>query len=127
MIKQYHLKGKHCSGRAVRVRALDDVQTADNLTAAARQAGTEAIYAEVKKAEWRIGITQFVIEVSEPCEDPSTAKFRKVNVRDFEEGLSTFFTAKDVVILEAIYREFHELNSDELEAIVGKGLEVSGD
>lgn len=127
MFDQFHLNGKRCSGRAVRVQQLDDQAVADNLTAAAKTLGKDAIYAELKKLEWKMGIRQFVVAISDPCTDPFAAdvKWRKVNASDFEDGLKTFFTAKDVMVLEALYREYHEVSTEELEIITGKGKAVS--
>jgi hypothetical protein len=35
------------------------------------------------------------------------------------------FTAKDHAVLTAIYRDLHEVNEEEVKAIVGKALPVS--
>lgn len=128
MATQYHLKGKGFSGRAVRVRELDPMEVEENLKAAGKlmtgqDAGAGAML-ELKKTEWRNGVKMMLIEISEPCEDTSAAKWRKVSAVDLED-LGAFFTAKDVAVLEDVFRTNHEVMPAELEAIVGKALPVS--
>lgn len=123
---QIHLKGKHHSGRGVRYVALDPDAHEAVLVGAAKVVSPEATILELKKIEWRNGVKCFVVEVTEPTEDPLTAKWRKVTPGDLED-LSQYFTAKDVVVLQALYRELHEVDPAEVEAIVGKALPVSED
>lgn len=124
---QYHLKGKGFSMRAVRVRELDPIEVEENLKAAAKLVSSEASVLELKKTEWRNGIKLMVVEVSEPCADPNVegVKWKKVKPMDLED-LGSVFKSKDVQALEAIYRDMNEVMPGELEAIVGKGLPVSG-
>jgi hypothetical protein len=121
---QYHLKGKHYSGRAVRVEPLNATASDEALVNAARLAGKEATIFEVTKQQYVLGLRQFVKEISEPCDDPMTAKWRKVKPEDLD-NLADFFTAKDLMVLEQIYREYHEVTKQELDDIVGKALPVS--
>lgn len=129
MLEQFHLTGKRHSGRAVRVEALDDVSVSENLTNAAKQVSGEATIVELRTIEKRLGLQLFIKEISEPTKNPldPSLKWTKVNAASFEDGLSTFFTAKDVQVLEAIYRDFHEITKDELEMIMGKGMVVASD
>ncbi len=125
----YHLSGKRHSGRAIKVRALDETSTQDNLAAAAKFAGPETTVLELRQKESRMGVKQFVIGISDPCADPMAAdvKWKKVTPADFDEGLGKYFTAKDIVVLEALYREYHDVTKDELDKITGKALPVSED
>lgn len=127
MDMQYHLRGKGFSGRAVRVRELDPIEVEDNLKAAAKIVGEGGDAIEIKKTEWRNGVKLMVTEFSDPCEDPMApdVKWRKVAAGMLDD-LGTYFKAKDVAVLEAIYRENHEVLQSEVEAIVGKALPVSG-
>lgn len=124
---QYHLTGKRHSRRAVRVEELDDITHADNLAAAAKTLGPEASIIELKKMEWRMGLRMFIREISDPCDDPFDpgVKWKKLTVADFEDGMAKFFTTKDVAVLEAMYRDYHEIAADEIETIMGKGMSVS--
>lgn len=121
-MEQYHLKGARHSGRAVRVESLDFAQVSQNLDDAVKFISEGATYAQLKKKEWALGITQFVKEISDPCVDPMdpSVKWKKVTVADFEEGFGKFFSTKDMMALEAIYRDYHDLSKEELDAIVGK-------
>lgn len=127
MITQYHLNGKRMSGRAVRVKPVDPAQAEHNLANAAKLVGKEATMLELKKVEWRNGVKSFVVEYSDPCKDPMTLtdkQWHKVSVGTFDD-LGKFFTAKDMAFLEHLYREEHEINQDEVDAIAGKALPVS--
>lgn len=128
MFDQYHLTGPRHSGRAVRVRQLDDSEVSDCLTDAARQLGPTGLYGELKMIEWKMGIKRMVVAVSDPCEDPfkDGVKWRKVSHPDFDEnGLATFFTSKDVKFLQRLYQDYHEVNDSEIDVIMGKGKAVS--
>lgn len=123
---QYHLKGRHYSGRAVRVSPLDGVASDQALLNAAKVAGKEASVFEVTKLQYTMGLRQFIKEVSGPCEDPMAegVKWKKVTPEDLD-NLADFFTAKDTMALEAIYRDFHEVTKQELDDIVGKAVPLS--
>ncbi len=123
---QYHLKGKGFSGRAVRCRELDPLEVEENLTSAAKLVSQDASLIELKKVEWRNGVKRMVTEITEPCEDPfdPAVKWKKVSAGAMED-LAQFFRAKDLLALEAIYREYHEVIPAELEAITGKAVPLS--
>lgn len=123
---QYHLTGKGHSGRAVQVEALAPDEADEMLTFAAKLAGTEATPIEIKKIEWRAGVKQFVVKLTEPTEDPMKATWKKATPEMFDD-MSKYFTAKDTAVLEALYREYHEITVAELDAIVGKALPVAED
>jgi hypothetical protein len=112
------------SGRAVRVQALEPADLEENLTSAAKIVGDQGTILELKKTEWRNGLKRFVVAVSEPCEDPKAAKWKKVTPMDLE-NLGDLFGPKDVAVLEQIFREFHEVSPDEIKAITGKAQAVS--
>lgn len=131
MTTQYHLKGKGFSGRAVRVRELDPLEAEDNLKAAGKllvgQDAGPAAMLELKKTEWRNGIKLMISEFTDPCEDPMAegVKWKKVGAGMLDD-MGAYFTTKDVQVLEAIYRDMHEIMPSELDAIMGKALPVSG-
>lgn len=125
---QYHLNGKGFSGRAVRVRTLDPMEVEDNLAAAAKLVSKEASVIELKKTEWRNGAKLMITEYTEPCEDPMALEskaWKKAQPGQFDD-LGTYFTAKDIAVLQHIFCENHEVKESELDAIMGKGLPVSG-
>jgi hypothetical protein len=53
-----------------------------------------------------------------------TKQWHKVTSGKLDD-LGKYFTSKDVMLLEALFREEHEIQQDELEAIMGKALPVS--
>ncbi len=126
MNTQYHLKGRGFSGRAVRLRELDPIEVENNLTAAAKLVSSDASVIELKKVEWRNGVKLMITEYTDPCDDPFAegVKWKKVAGGTLED-LGTYFKAKDVLALEALYREYHEVMPAELDAIVGKAVPVS--
>ena len=126
-VEQYHLKGPRHSGRAVRLKELSSSDVNENLTQAAKLVSKDASVLELRKAEYRLGIQRFVVEISDACADPldPTVKWKKVDPASFTEGLDSFFTAKDVQILEALYREYHEVSQQSLDDIMGKAIPVS--
>ncbi len=126
---EYHLKGKGLSGRAVQLEPLEPDDAETMLTMAAKLAGPEATPIEIKKIEWRNGSKQFIKAYTDPCENPRAegTKWKKPTPGQFDHEMAKYFTAKDCQILEAIYREYHEVTQAELEAITGKALPVSTD
>ena len=126
---QYHLfpQKKGFSGRAVRVEPLEPDEHEQNLLNAAKIAGPTAGILELKQTEFRNGARQMIKEYSDPCENPldPSVKWHKVKPGQFDDGFSKLFTAKDKQVLEALFRDFHEVLNSELDAIVGKALPVS--
>ena len=126
-MEEYHLKGKRMSGRAVHVEAMGPSDVENNLTAAAKLVGKEAPILELKKTEWRNGVKLFVRSFSDPCEDPRALEpkqWKKVTPGMLDD-MGAYFTSKDIQVLEALFRDYHEVNPDELEAIVGKAVPVA--
>lgn len=127
MIYEFHLAGKYMSTRAVRVRGLEPIEAEQVLSDAAKIVGEEGTILELKKTQWRNGIKFMVVAISDPCEDPRKLdpKQWKKTTPQMLENLGDFFTPKDIGVLEAVYRDFHEVNPEELKAITGKALPVS--
>jgi hypothetical protein len=124
---QYHLRGKHYSGRAVRVEPLPGPTVDKALLDAAKVCGKEATIFEVTKVQHTMGLRQMIKEISTPYSDPSDSgvKWKTVTPEDLDD-LSEFFTSKDLMILQQIFVEFHEVTKQELDDIVGKAVPVAG-
>lgn len=124
---QYHLKGRGFSGRVVRCRELDPTEVEDNLTAAAKLASKDATIIELKKTEWRNGVKRMITEVSDPTDDPmkKDLKFRKLSPQQLDEQWASLFKAKDVLLLESVYRDYHEVIPSEVADITGKAVPLS--
>lgn len=125
MVQSIHLTGKNHSERVVHVRMLDLTETEENLTQTATILGTSSNWIALKKAEWRNGVKRFITAISEPTDDPEKVKVRKVTVQDLDANFSGLFTPKDQLVLESLYRDYHEITPDEVEDIVGKARAVS--
>ncbi len=128
MARQFHLKGRGFSGRAIRVKPLDPDVSERNLLAAAKLAGEEASGLEIKKIEWRNGMKQFITHFSEKCADPLAegVKWRKVEPGQLDI-MGEFFTTKDIQFIEAQFRDYHEVMPAEVADIVGKAIDLAED
>jgi predicted phosphoribosyltransferase len=67
-------------------------------------------------------ITEFTDSVA--VADLPTAKWKKPGPGQLDD-IDSFFTPKDWMALESIYRELHEITPAELEAITGKAVPLS--
>ncbi len=128
MHEQIHLKGKRMSGRGVRVRMLEPHEHGGILEAATKLVDNSAKIIELKKKEWRLGVKAFIVEFTAPCEEiTKDTKWTKADPAEMDAQFDKIFAAKDVAVLEHMYREFHEVSEAEVEAIAGKALPVSLD
>lgn len=126
MIQQIHLIGKYHSKRVVQVRMLDSFEVEDNLTSAAKMLGKGVEYFEVKKAEWRNGVKKFIVAYSAPMDKAEgDIKFTKADQGTMDGEYTKLFTSKDTQVLEGVYRDFHEVSQEDIDAIMGKALPVS--
>lgn len=132
---QVHLSGKRCSGRGVRFRELSASEVEENAENAAKVAldPTAKINAnaamDLKKAEWRMGSKRMVVAVTkkEGLKDLSGAEWMPLTQAELDADWAKYFNAKDSAMLQALYREYHEISDEEIEAVVGKAVVVSED
>lgn len=126
---QFHLNAPACSGRGVRVRMLSPDEANKVMADAARLVGPEASIIELKKTEWSLGVkamlTEYTVEKNLPDLMKEGVQWRKVDRVFLDENYSKIFGAKDDAILQAIYRQFHEVSEKDIEAVVSKALPVS--
>jgi hypothetical protein len=135
---QIFLNAPNCSGRGVRLRALTPTQVDALLERAATLVGKDATVLDVKLAEWREGVKEMLVAVTKAgaltdpnaLQDPATA-WEPLDTRKIETvdgwGMDALFTARDMNFLIEVYKRFHEVTKDEIEAIVGKAVKVSAD
>jgi len=124
---QVHLKGKFHSGRAVRIKEMTAGEVEKNSRDSALVAGSGSILS-VKQAEWRSGAKAFIVEYTkEPVEDVTAvgAEWVKASPLSFLEKFDKLFTAKDIAVLEQLFRDMHEVSEDAVNDILGKALTVS--
>lgn len=126
-MQQYHLQGKGFSGRAVRVEPLEPDEHEENLLNAAKIVGAGASVLELRQTEFRNGSRRMIKHYSDPCADPMdpSVKWYSVKPGQFDDGFGKLFTAKDKQVLEAIFRDYHDVTNSEVDAIVGKAQPVS--
>src|SRR6185312_8434929 len=114
-----HLKGKRCSGRAVRFVELDPDLKDELMLQAAKAVGKDSTVIELKRKEWKLGVLTIIKEVSvDPVKgDPNggDVKWKKYTFDEIESAYSTLFTAKDHALLTATFRDFHEVTEEEID------------
>jgi hypothetical protein len=125
---QLHLNGKNMSGRGVRYRMLSDREVDRNEAEAARGAREGSVNGEIWSATKRLGLEQMVVAMTEPGQkDLGGAVWRKTTPQELSEGWSGFFNAKDTAVLVEAYESKHEASKAELDAVMGKEVEVLAD
>lgn len=123
----------NCSGKGVRFKVLGPTEHEKLSIDAAKNVGSEATMLELKKLEWSMGVRRMITEVTvgtgyrsqDALLDPEV-KWKKVTTQDLDANYEEWFTAKDHAVLCEQFRTHHEVSMDELKAISGKVLEVSG-
>jgi hypothetical protein len=125
MNTQYHLKGAGFSGRAVRLRELKPSEVEANFTSAAKLVGGEGTQLELAKTTWRNGARLMIESYSNPCKDPMATEGIVWKKGESIEDMDAVFKAKDVLALEAIFRQCYELVVSDLEAITSGAIPVA--
>lgn len=123
-----HLKGLHFSGRAVRFVPLGPDERDEVLVQAAKAVGMDGTIMDLKRQEWKLGVLHMVKQVSaETVEDPNAAdvKWKTYTPQTLEDVYTKIFTSKDHSMLMALFKMYHEVSDQEVNAIVGKVQTVS--
>lgn len=117
------------SGRGIRFRVLGPSETDKILINAAKIVGTEGTVIELKKLEWTLGAKMMLVEVttSRGLKELPTDKggWKKVDLMGLDSDYDKLFSAKDNATLQALYRQYHEVNESEVQAIISKALPVA--
>jgi hypothetical protein len=122
-----------CSGRAIRFRPLtiDERDKVSNTAAAA--IGTDGTMFQLRKKEWRLGVQWMVQQVTTTGglhnggAMSKDIQWRKMNAAQLDDEFGHLFNARDMMFLEALYRQYNEITEDEVKAISKKVLPVSVD
>ncbi len=118
------------SGRGIRFAELNPAERDKVLLDAAKFIGPEATFMELRSVEHRLGIKAMIKGVTEQdglADDDllkSETKWKKLSPSDLDEKYDDWFTAKDHAVLSAIYRRYHEVDSNEMDLILGKAIPV---
>ena len=133
-VNEIVLNAKFCSGRGVRFKVLDPYEHDAITLDAAKVVGMEGTMIELRKLEWKMGVKRMIVAVTKDGGYKDTddliskeAAWRKMTVKDLDEEYNKLFTAKDDQFLCAMFRQYHEVSEDELQAISGKARTVSVD
>lgn len=125
---QFHLNAPACSGRGVRIKLLSPDETNQLMLDAAKILGSEGTMVELKKLEWSMGVRQMIcsVTVQKGLKD---VMGEDVSWKDYDRQLmdqeyKKLFGPKDDAILQALYRQYHEVSQAEVDAIAGKALPV---
>lgn len=126
------LKSPKCSGRAIKFEPLKPSEIDALMLEAAKAIGPEGTMIELRKMQVKNGILNMVKEVTVEAglykdgqaNQPDT-KWKKYTYQTLEAEYDTLFTSRDHAILEGLYHSYHEVNGDELQAIMGNAVMVS--
>lgn len=122
------------SGRGVRVVELLASEKDKVMRDSAALVGKDASMMDFKLEEIRNGICSMVKEITSvktyKTADELNAddvKWQSLSKMDVVDNYDEYFSAKDDLVLSSLYRRFHEVSSDDIEAIAGKAQKVSKD
>jgi hypothetical protein len=122
----------NCSGRGIRFKALGPSDHEKLSLDAAILVGGDATMLTLKRTEWAMGVKRMLTEVTveggynqETLLGPDV-KWKKVTLQDVDGSYDKWFNAKDHGVLTELFRQYHEVSMDDLKAISGKVLAVSG-
>ena|ERR1051325_1331431 len=125
---QVVLSAAHCSGRGVRLALLSPDECDRVMLMAAKELGESGTMLELRKKEARDGVCVMVKAVTKETnlDQESVLKATWVEVTPAvlsdPEQFTKYFNAKDAVILDNLYRRYHEASVDEIDKIMGKAL-----
>ena len=125
-ILQAHLNLKHMSRRGVRLRLLTYAETQKCENSAASLVG-DGTFAEFRNAVFHEGVLRMISAVTEPVDEiTEKTKWTPVTFQQLSDPMgdlsaNKLFGARDLNLLEALYRDYHEVTQDEVDIVVGKG------
>lgn len=130
----YHLKGNRFSGRGIKLRDLDPGEVSKARLHAAQECGKGASAFEIEARRRIECVYRMLVEVTEK-RDLSTlegAKWVPVTQEQLEEpdgkmSFAKLFTAKDFATINYLCSKLIDVGDEEIEAIEGGVLTVSGD
>lgn len=128
---QIHLKAPNMSQRGVRLRLLSYPVVQQCQNDAAKLVGPDAGFAAFRNAYHSEALRRFVAEVSEPAGTlTEDTPWRALTVADLTTPggayqLESMFSAREIAVLESLFRQHHEVTQDELDMITGKASPVA--
>lgn len=122
------------SGRGARLVELLPSEKDKVMRDSASLVGKDASMMDFKLEEIRNGVCTMIKELTTTKGHKSSdelraegIKWREVSKMDIVDNYDEYFTAKDDLVLSSLYRRFHEVSMDEIDAIAGKVQKVSKD
>ncbi len=126
---QILLDAPNCCGRGVQFKLLTPSEIGKVSQNAAKIVGTDATIIDLKKMEWLLGVKAMLCAVTVAKGLKTIVgkdiKWKELNAMDIDMEYDKLFGGKDSQVLEAVYRQYHEVSQSEVDAIVGKALPVS--
>lgn len=122
---QIHLNAKKCSKRAVRFKVLSPAEAGSLMDQAAKIVGPQGTMIELRRTQWSLCVQAMLTEYTDPTDEPMGAKWFKASTQQMAADYDKLFTAKDDQILISMYREYHEVDQEEIDSISGKALTVA--
>ncbi len=136
LLTQVHLSAPGMCRRGVRVRTLMaseiheiEQRVAARLAAKAKEDSRELTYVEVTNAVVTEAVKAMIHSYTAPVDDLQGATWTPANQLTLEtQWLKLGFgRAKDQAILNRVYSHLHEVNKEDIQAILGKALPVTAD
>lgn len=122
------------NGRGIAFEVLTATARDKVLADAAKLIGNlsgEGAFFELRQVEQRLGVKSMLRSMTvatglkdEDLIKPET-KWKQLTMLELDTNYDKFFSAKEHMILSALYRKFHEVDASEVDDIVKKVLEVS--
>jgi hypothetical protein len=122
-----HLNRKGMSRRAVRIEPLTSTEIDENEKNEAANITETTKNAEFNAAVAALGMRRMIQAVSEPTNEPKTAKFEDVSLAVLVQNWGKWFNAKDSALLRAIYLQEHTVTNEDLEAITSGKVELASE
>lgn len=127
-IYQIKLDGFGMSSRGVRLRQLAPEGVHEVEEQAAKLIGPGATAYAFNQAVLSEGVARMVVEVSSPIRElPEGAEidWQPVTLQQMKASAGSWFTARDVAVLEQMYSRLHQVSQSEIDTILGKALPVT--
>jgi hypothetical protein len=135
VLKQYHLNLDGMSGRGVRVRMLSPSEVAKSDRDGSAVAGPKAGLMDLRAAQQFEGLKRMLVEVTTDAGlkelQGDAVRWTKVTLQDLDmpgpRHIDVLFTPRDIGALQNIFARLHEVRLDEVDALMGKALDVASE
>ncbi len=131
-VSQILLSATNCSGRGVRYKLLTPSERERVQLNAGKHVGPDTTILELRNLENRFGVQAMIVAYTKQTGFKDESKLMVENVvwqntdaMELEDQYNKLFTAKDDAVLCRVYQKNHEVSESEVDAIMGKSIQVS--